>query len=86
VAKGFTQIPGQDFNYTFAPVARWDSIRTVLSIATLNDYELRQLDVKTAYLNGPLEEEIYMVAPPGVGSPYWRLRKGLYGLQQAGCQ
>ena len=83
VAKGFTQIPGQDFNYTFAPVAHWDSIRAVLSIATLNDYELRQLDVKTAYLNGPLEEEIYMRAPPGLGAPYWCLRKGLYGLRQA---
>ena len=86
VAKGFTQIPGQDFNYKFAPVAHWDSICTVLSIATLNDYEFRQLDVKTAYLNGPLEEEIYMRAPPGLGAPYWRLRKGLYGLRQAGQQ
>lgn len=86
VAKGFSQIPGQDFNYTFAPVARWDSIRTILSLAALNDYELRQLDVKTAYLNGPLEEEIYMHAPPGFPTPYWRLRKGLYGLRQAGRQ
>jgi hypothetical protein len=83
VAKGFTQIPGQDFNYTFAPVARYDSIRAILSIVTLKDYELRQLDVKTAYLNGPLEEEIYMHAPPGLDAPYWRLRKGLYGLRQA---
>jgi hypothetical protein len=86
VAKNFTQIPGQDFNYTFAPIARWDSICVVLSIATLNDYELRQLDVKTAYLNGPLEEEIHMCAPPGLGAPYWRLCKGLYGLCQAGRQ
>ena len=84
VAKGFTQIPGQDFNYTFAPVARWDSIRTVLSLAAVHDYELRQLDVKTAYLNRPLDEEIYMHAPPGSDTPYWRLWKGLYGLQQAG--
>ena len=61
VAKGFTQIPGQDFNHTFAPVARWDSIRSILAIATLNDLELRQLDVKTAYLNGPLDEEIYSI-------------------------
>jgi hypothetical protein len=86
VAKGFTQIPGQDFNYTFAPVACWDSIRTVLSLATIHDYELRQLDVKTAYLNGPLDEEIYMHAPPGSDTPYWRLQKGLYGLRQAGQQ
>jgi hypothetical protein len=58
----------------------------LLSIATQNDYELRQLDFKTAYLNGPLDEEIYMRAPPGFSSPYWRLRKGLYGLRQAGRQ
>ena len=88
VAKGFTQIPGQDFTFTFAPVARWDSIRTLLCIATLHNYEIRQLDVKTAYLNGPLEEEIYMRAPDGFSStkPFWRLRKGLYGLRQAGRQ
>ena len=88
VAKGFTQIPGQDFSFTFAPVARWDTIRTLLCITAINDYELRQLDVKTAYLNGPLEEEIYMKAPEGFGltAPYWRLHKGLYGLRQAGRQ
>jgi len=88
VAKGFTQIPGQDFTFTFAPVARWDSIRTILCLAAIHDYELRQLDVKTAYLNGPLDEEIYMKAPDGFkfSSPFWRLRKGLYGLRQAGRQ
>ena len=88
VAKGFTQIPGQDFTFTFAPVARWDSIRSLLCITALNDLELCQLDVKTAYLNGPLEEEIYMKAPEGFNysSPFWRLRKGLYGLRQAGRQ
>ena len=88
VAKGFTQIPGQDFTFTFAPVARWDSIRVLLCIAATDDLELRQLDVKTAYLNGPLDEEIYMKAPDGFNfsSPFWRLRKGLYGLRQAGRQ
>jgi hypothetical protein len=88
VAKGFTQIPGQDFTFTFAPVARWDSIRTLLCLSAIHDYELRQLDVKTAYLNGPLDEEIYMKAPDGFNyaCPYWRLRKGLYGLRQAGRQ
>jgi hypothetical protein len=86
VAKGFTQVFGQDFTFTFAPVARWESIRSILCIATLNDYELRHIDVKTAYLNAPLQEEIYMVAPEGCGSKYWRLLKGLYGLRQAGRQ
>jgi hypothetical protein len=86
VAKGFTQVLGQDFTFTFAPVARWESIRSVLCIATLNDYELRHIDVKNAYLNAPLQEEIYMIAPEGCGSKYWRLLKGLYGLRQAGRQ
>lgn len=86
VAKGFTQIFGHDFTFTFAPVARWDSIRSILCLAALHDFELRHVDVKNAYLNAPLEEEIYLVAPEGCGSPYWRLRKGLYGLKQAGRQ
>ena len=86
VAKGFTQIFGQDFTFTFAPVARWDSIRTILCIATINDFELRHVGVKNAYLNAPLEEEIYLIAPEGCGAKYWRLRKGLYGLRQAGRQ
>ena len=73
VTKGFTQIPGQDFTFTFAPVACWDSIRSLLCIVTLRDYEIRQLDVKTAYLNGPLDEEIYMRAPNWFSStiPFW---------------
>jgi hypothetical protein len=86
VAKGFTQIFGRDFTFTFAPVARWESIRSILCIAALHDYELRHIDVKSAYLNAPLEEEIYLVTPEGCGSPYWRLRKGIYGLRQAGRQ
>jgi hypothetical protein len=88
VAKGFTQIPGQDFTCTFAPVAQWDSIRSILCIAATHDYVVRQLDVKTAYLNGPLDEEIYMKAPHGFTSSsyFWRLRKGLYGLRQADRQ
>ena len=75
VTKGFTQIPGQDFTFTFAPVAHWDSIRSLLCIAAINDLELRQLDVKMAYLNRPLNEEIYMKAPDGFNfsSPFWHL-------------
>lgn len=86
VAKGFTQIPGQDFTYTFAPLARWDSIRTLLAIAASQDLHLRHIDIKTAFLNGPLDEEIYMRAPEFAGSGIWKLQKGLYGLKQAGRQ
>ena len=88
VAKGFTQISGQDFTCTFAPIARWDSIRSLLCIAATQDYFVCQLDVKTAYLNGPLDEEIYMKAPDGFNSSslFWLLNKGLYGLRQAGRQ
>jgi hypothetical protein len=86
VAKGFTQIPGQDFTFTFAPTARWESIRTLLTLTALYDWELRQVDVKTAFLNGPLDEEIYMHKPDILGKGYWRLRKGLYGLKQSGRQ
>jgi hypothetical protein len=84
VAKGFTQIPGQDFTYMFAPVARWESIRLLLAIAATYDWELRQIDVKTAYLNGPLDQEIYMKKPDILGPGFWRLLKGLYGLKQSG--
>ncbi len=71
VAKGFTQIPGQDFTYTFAPTARWESIRTLLALTANYDWELRQVDVKTAYLNGPLDEEIYMKKPEILGRGFW---------------
>lgn len=84
VARGFTQIPGQDFSHTFAPVARWDSIRTILAISAARDRELRHIDIKTAFLNGPLQEEIYMRKPDVLGRGYWKLLKGLYGLKQAG--
>jgi len=84
VAQGFTQIPGQDFTHTFAPVARWDSIRLILSIAAMNDWELRHIDIKTAYLNGKLKEEIYLKRPEMLGPGYWLLKKALYGLRQSG--
>jgi hypothetical protein len=86
VAQGFTQIPGQDFTHTFAPVARWDSIRFILSVAAMNDWEIRHIDIKTAYLNGVLNEEIYLKRPSILGSGYWLLRKALYGLRQSGRQ
>lgn len=75
-----------DFNYTFAPVARWDSIHALLAIAASRGMYVQHIDIKTAFLNGPLEEEIYMRAPDidGGGFKIWRLRKGLYGLKQVG--
>jgi transposase InsO family protein len=88
VAKGFTQIPGIDYDETFSPVARFESIRLLLALAALEDWEIHQLDVKSAFLNGVLDEEIYMEQPQGfiiVGqeTKVCRLKKAIYGLKQA---
>jgi hypothetical protein len=64
VAQGFTQVEGIDYDETFAPVAKLTSIRTFLALAAELDLEVHQMDVKSAYLNGVLEEEIYMESPP----------------------
>src|SRR5438105_15552180 len=63
VAKGYSQIPGIVFNDVFSPVVKHSSIRALLSIVAMRDYELEQLDVKTALLHGELEEDIYMDQP-----------------------
>jgi hypothetical protein len=87
VAQGFSQIPGMDFNETFAPVVRHDSLRAVLAIGAIKDLEIQQLDVKGAYLNGDLQEEIYMRQPEGFddgSGRVCRLYKTLYGLKQSG--
>ena len=85
VARGFTQVEGIDYNETFAPVAKFTSIRTLLALAARQDLELHQMDVKTAFLHGDLNEEIYMNLPPGFRKPnmVWKLKKGLYSLKQA---
>lgn len=85
VAQGFTQTQGIDCEETFAPVAKLNSIRVLLSIATNLDWELHQLDIKNAFLNGELEEEIYMRIPPGFEEKekVCRLIKSLYGLKQS---
>ena len=88
VAKGFTQIPGIDFDETFSPVARFESLRMLLALAALEDWHIHQMDVKSAFLNGELEEEIYMEQPKGFINAgqetlVCRLKKALYGLKQA---
>ena len=85
VAKGFKQVTGIDFNETFAPVARQSTLRLLLTIAAVKNWEIQNVDIKTAFLNGDLEEDIYMDIPPGFDVPgkVWKLRKTLYGLKQA---
>uniref|UniRef100_A0A2N9GQ59 Uncharacterized protein n=1 Tax=Fagus sylvatica TaxID=28930 RepID=A0A2N9GQ59_FAGSY len=86
VAKGFTQEYGIDYEETFAPVARLSSVRTLLAVAASRQWKLFQMDVKNAFLNGDLSEEVYMQPPPGLSHPpdkVCRLRRALYGLKQA---
>jgi hypothetical protein len=69
VARGFTQTYGMDYNKTFAPVAKFTSIHCILALAALEDMEIHQMDVKTAFLNRELEEEIYMEITSRVCAP-----------------
>ena len=76
-----------DYQEVFAPVANLESVRIIVSLAAKYDLELDQMDVLTAYLNGELEEELYMSPPEGVPIQpgyCWRLKHSLYGLKQAG--
>lgn len=89
VALGCAQQPGIDFFDTHAPVAKMDAIRFLLAYAAMCDFEIHQVDVKTAFLNGDLEETIYMRQPKGYvvkgkEDHVWKLNKTLYGLKQAG--
>ncbi|KAJ3531525.1 hypothetical protein NM688_g7562 [Phlebia brevispora] len=87
VTQGFSQIPGQDFFQTYAPVMRLESFHTLLTLAAANDWPIHQMNVVGAYLNADLEEEIYMKQVPGFENNtgrVLRLRKGLYGLKQSG--
>ena len=87
VALGCSQIPGIDFTETFAPVVRLESMRAALAIAAIEDLEIIQMDIRGAYLNGELKEEIYMRQPPGFEDGtgrVCRLLKTIYGLKQAG--
>ncbi|KAK9127709.1 hypothetical protein Syun_016506 [Stephania yunnanensis] len=88
VVKGYAQKPGIDFDEVFSPVVRITTIRVVLAIAVVLDLELEQLDVKTAFLHGDLDEEIFMTQTEGFieekkKNLVCRLNKSLYGLKQA---
>jgi len=88
VAQGYTQVEGIDFDETFAPVARLEAIRILLAYANHHNILLYQMDVKSAFLNGKIEEEVYVAQPPGFENPkhpdmVYKLNKALYGLKQA---
>jgi len=87
VAKGFSQVPGRDYDEVYAPVATHASIRAVMAMVAMEDLELHQLDIKTAFLNGILDKRVYMAQPEGyvTGAPgdVCYLYKCVYGLKQA---
>jgi hypothetical protein len=88
VARGFSQREGEDYDETFAPVAKYTSIRLIIAIASVMGWKLHQMDVKIAFLNGVIEEEVYIEQPQGFviygkESHVCRLKKALYRLKQA---
>ena len=88
VAKGFSQVEGLDFGETFAPVARLEAIRILLAYASHHDMKLYQMDVKSTFLNGFINELVYVDQPHGFEDPrypnyVYMLSKALYGLKQA---
>jgi hypothetical protein len=87
VAKGYAQVAGLDFEETFAPVARLESIHILLAYAAHHSFKLFQMDVKSTFLNGPIKEEVYVEQPLGFKDDrypdhVYRLSKALYGLKQ----
>jgi hypothetical protein len=86
VAKGYCQQYGIDYAEVFAPVARLDTIQIVISLAAQNSWVIYQLDVKSAFLHGEINEEVFVDQPPGYEqkgneSKVYRLKKALYGLK-----
>ena len=86
VCRGYAQVEGQDFDETFAPVARLESIRMFLNYASHKNFKVYQMDVKSTFLNGDLEEEVYIEQPEGfqlIDNPdnVYKLTKALYGFK-----
>ncbi|GJS36783.1 retrotransposon protein, putative, ty1-copia subclass [Tanacetum coccineum] len=91
VVKGYTQTPWIDYEKTFSPIADIRAIRILLAIVAFYDYEIWKIDVKTAFLNGYLSEEVYMEQPEGFVNPKYpnrvcKLKRSIYGLKQASRQ
>ena len=88
IAKGFTQSYGINYKETFAPIAKLNFVRVLLSFSVNLDWSLHQLDIKNAFLNDDLEEEVYMEILPGFktqesANKVYKLRKSLYGFKQS---
>ena len=87
VAKGYTQTYGVNYQGIFAPIAKMNSVRILLSLATHYNWKLLQYDVTNAFIHGDLDEEIYMNIPPGfegnTGNKVCKMKKALYGLKQS---
>ncbi|KAG5674480.1 hypothetical protein PVAND_004448 [Polypedilum vanderplanki] len=85
VAQGYSQKYGEDYDEVFAPVTRSSTFRLLLAVSGRRKYYVKQFDIKTAFLNGELKEEIYLKQPPGyeINDQVLRLKKSLYGLKQA---
>jgi len=86
VAKGYTHEEGIDYDETYAPVVRLEVIKILLAFACYKDFRLFQMDVKSAFLNGFIQEEVYVKQPPRFEDPkrldlVFRLKKALYGLK-----
>ena len=88
VARGFSQKEGIDYEETFSPVARYTSIKTIMALASMMKWDLHQIGVKTSFLNGVIEEEVYIEQPQGFEvedrvTHVCKLKNALYGLKQA---
>nr|GEZ78020.1 retrovirus-related Pol polyprotein from transposon TNT 1-94 [Tanacetum cinerariifolium] len=88
VAKGYAQEEGIDFEESFAPVARLEAVQIFIAYVAYKSFPIYQMYVKTAFLNGPLKEEVYVAQPDGFVDPdhpekVYHLRKAIYGLKQA---